>query len=131
MAIASRVVSVSPRRHGPVPQAALSDKTDEVFCRQRPDATLRSRALRHLSTVASRAAGLKGFGRLEIAPELDRHGQEIRLRVRFRDQRPAGDHDDGNGRPLPLNVPHGLKPIHARHEDVEEQEIEVSAFERS
>ena len=60
--------------------------------------------------------------------ELGRHGQEVRGGVRLRRDRPAGDDDDRNLRPVLANHPHGFEPIHSRHEDVEEQQIEISGL---
>ena len=52
--------------------------------------------------------------------ELGRHGQEVGAAVRLRRDRPAGDHDDRNLRPVFANHPHGFKSIHSRHENVQE-----------
>ena len=61
--------------------------------------------------------------------ELCRHGQEVGTGGWVRSDRAAGDHNDLDQRvPLP-NHPHRLKPVHARHEDVEEQQVESSDFE--
>lgn len=38
------------------------------------------------------------------------------------------DHDLHCGVPLP-DQPHGLEPVHARHEDIEEQQVEILALE--
>src|SRR6266540_6093474 len=57
--------------------------------------------------------------------KLGRHGQEVRGGVGFRRDRPAGDDDDRKLRLLLANHPHGFKSVHSRHEDVEEQQIEI------
>jgi hypothetical protein len=60
--------------------------------------------------------------------ELGRHCQEVRGGVRLRRDRPAGDDDDRNLRPVLANHPHGFKSIHSRHEDVQEQQVEISGL---
>src|ERR1035437_151576 len=41
----------------------------------------------------------------------------------------TGDHNDRDQRLLLMNQPHRFQAIHARHEDIEKQQIEVSGFE--
>ena len=84
-------------------------------------------ASRHPSTAASRAAGLNGFCRLETAPSLVAMVRKSGASPGSEDDRPPGDHDDRDQRPQLMNHPHGLKPVHSRHEDVEEQQIEILA----
>ena len=92
------------------------------------DAT-RLAASRQPATAASRAAGLNGFCRLVTAPSLVAMVRKSGACPESEDDRPAGDHDDRNRRPLLMNHPHGLEPVHSRHEDVEKQQIEIAGLE--
>jgi hypothetical protein len=62
--------------------------------------------------------------------ELGGHLQEVRLGVGVRGDRAAGDDDDGNRRLPRPDVAHGLQPVHSGHEDIEEQQIELTGFEQ-
>ena len=92
------------------------------------DAT-RPAASRQSATAASSAAGLNGFCRLEIAPSLVAMVRKSGAGVRIRSDRPAGDDDDRNLRPLLANQPHGFESVHSRHEDIEKQQIEISGLD--
>ena len=48
----------------------------------------------------------------------------------IRRDRFAGDHDDRNSRFPLMHQPHRLEPIHARHEDVEKQQVEIAGLEQ-
>ena len=121
----------SPSRSGPCKPPDESD----AMAHYREDATpsagrgeSRPAAARQPVTAARRSAGRNGFCRLDDRSELGRHGQKVRGGVRLRRDRPAGNDDDRNLRPVLANHPHGFEPIHSRHEDVEEQQIEISGL---
>lgn len=41
----------------------------------------------------------------------------------------AGNHNDLDRRVLLPDQPHGLKPVHAGHENIEKQQVKIAAFE--
>jgi hypothetical protein len=41
----------------------------------------------------------------------------------------TGDHDDRDQWLLLVNAPHRFQPVHARHEDIEKQEVELGGLE--
>lgn len=41
----------------------------------------------------------------------------------------AGDHNDRDRRMLQPDQPHRLKPVHAGHENIEKQQIEIAALQ--
>ena len=81
------------------------------------------------ATAASSAAGLNGFCRLETAPSLVAMVRKSGRGAFIRIDRPPGDHDDRDQRPQMMNHPHGLEPVHSRHEDIEKQQVEIAGFE--
>ena len=71
---------------------------------------------------------MNGFCRLEIAPSFIAMVRKSGARIR-RD-RFAGDHDDRNSRLALMHQPHRLESIHARHENVEKQQVEIAGLEQ-
>ena len=84
------------------------------------------RASRQPATAARRSAGRNGFCRLEIAPSLVAMVRKSGPVSASEAIGSSGDDDDRKLRVLLANHPHGFKSVHSRHEDVEEQQIEIS-----
>src|SRR6266481_6362833 len=72
---------------------------------------------------------LEGLGQAPRRAELGRHGEKIRLRIRIRYRRPAGNGDDRDRRLEFANQLHGLQSIHGRHENIETHQVKMSSLE--
>ena len=57
--------------------------------------------------------------------------KEIRAPFGGRTERLSRHDDHGHFRPRPMNQPHGLETVHPRHENVDDQEVELPGFQQS